>query len=328
MFVSKMSSEPTLLELLAVPSDNDFDKLSQTDPGPSEGPSCSAPSGNPPESKSSMKRKAAKADNAVNRDEFSAVQQQMSVMAGAMETLQNTIMASMAGQPGKRQKVDQVVSSSDESVATTKVIEDLLGPSDVDASTEALSAIEQLYSGEDSGEKIDEKLAAVITKTVRRQPSDDKMTEKLNSFKRPANIEELKPTRVNPEIWSSLQAKTRSFDIKLQKVESALLKSIVPIVSCIASLMKSEASDPKDLMTKLIDSVAIIGYSKYELNLRRRELIKPDLNRQFSVLCSAQAPVTGLLFGDNLTQQCKDIQENNKLGQKFGYRSNPMGHKN
>ena len=70
----------------------------------------------------------------------------------------------------------------------------------------------------------------------------------------------------------------------------------------------------------MLDSVAIIVYANNELNLRRRELIKPDLNRQYASLCSTQVPVTGLLFGDNLSQQCKDIQETNKLGQKFGHR--------
>ena len=51
-------------------------------------------------------------------------------------------------------------------------------------------------------------------------------------------MEELRPTiRVNPVIWNSLHSKVRSVmsvDIKLQKVESALLKSIVPIVNCIS----------------------------------------------------------------------------------------------
>ena len=76
---------------------------------------------------------------------------------------------------------------------------------------------------------------------------------------------------------------------------------------------------PKEqVVSKLLDALAILGHSVTELNLQRRELIKPDLNRQYASLCSAQVPITSLLFGDNLSQQCKDICETNKLSQKFG----------
>ena len=217
--------------------------------------------------------------------------------------------------------MDQTDSSNDESVSINEVIDDLLKPSNDEGSVEVLNVIEQFYSTGDTGEKIDDKLAGVLSKMLRQQPSDVKMIEKLNSFKRPLNIAELEPTRVNPEIWSSLQSKTRSLDIKIQKVEQAMLKSMVPIISCVELLLKNDKCDQKTLITKLLDSVAIISHSNHELNLRRRELIKPDLNRQFASLCSSQVPITGLLFGDNLSQKCKDIQETNKLGQKFGLRS-------
>ena len=111
-------------------------------------------------------------------------------------------------------------------------------------------------------------------------------------------------------------------DIKLQKVEQSSLKGLIPVVLCIEALMSSTKElDQKALISKLLDSVAIIGHAVTELNLRRRELIKPDLNQQYATLCSAQVPITGLLFGDNLSQQCREIQETNKLGQKFGHRS-------
>ena len=62
-------------------------------------------------------------------------------------------------------------------------------------------------------------------------------------------------------------------------------------------------TDQKALIIKMLDSVAIIGYANNELNLRRRELIKPDLNRQYASLCSTQVD-----------------KETNKLGKKFGHR--------
>ena len=213
--------------------------------------------------------------------------------------------------------------SSDESLATAQLIDNLLEPdADDNPSAGVLGAVEQFYSGEDTVAKVDEKLAGVFSKLLQKKPSEAKITEKLNRFKRPCNIPELDCTRVNPEIWNSLQSKTRSMDIKLQKVEQAALKGLVPIVTCIDTLMSNNKSlDSKVLVTNLFDSVAILGHAVTELNFRRRELIKPDLNQQYSTLCSTRVPVTGLLFGDNLSQQCKDIQDTNKLGQKFGQRA-------
>ena len=314
-----MSSEPTLLDLLA--SDSELG-LTQLDPGPSTSGSIAGSKPPAPSSSAKPKKRAAKTTEVVSREEFAAVQDKMAVIAEAMQTLQSTVVSALDSRPAKRQKTDETVSSSDESIVTDKAIELLLQVQEKDGTSgRVLDDIEQFYSSEDAGEKVDDKLAAVVSKVLRRKSSDDKITEKLNSFKRPSNIDKLEQTRVNPEIWCTLQSKTRSTDIRFQKVEQALLKSIVPIVQCMQSLMGNATENQKALMTKLCDSVAIIGYARDELNLRRREFIKPDLNRQFASLCSARTPVTGLLFGDNLSQQCKDIQETNKLSQQFGKRT-------
>ncbi|XP_071801835.1 uncharacterized protein [Asterias amurensis] len=328
---TQLSSD--ILGLLDDPSDFELSGTVST-AGPST--SISASGGNPSGGKAKPKPKKMtnKSSNAgVTRQEFGSLQEQMTTMADAMQILQSTVLASLgSSSSAKRQKVDHVTpaedqgacTSSDDSLATDQLINNLLKPNAGDnSSAGVLSVVEQFYSEEDTGVKVDEKLAGVISKLLRHKSSEGKVAEKLNSFKRPCNIPELDCTRVNPEIWNSLQSKTRSMDIKLQKVEQAALKGMVPIVTCIEALMSTNKSlDHKVLVTNLLDALAIIGHATTELNFRRRELIKPDLNQQFSTLCSAQAPVTGLLFGDNLSQKCKDIQETNKLGQKFGQHGN------
>ncbi|KAK2567821.1 hypothetical protein P5673_007696 [Acropora cervicornis] len=54
-----------------------------------------------------------------------------------------------------------------------------------------------------------------------------------------------------------------------------------------------------------------------EVNIKRHELIKPDLNDQFKKICGSQTPVTKLLFGDDLPQSEKEISETNKVGIKI-----------
>ena len=69
-----------------------------------------------------------------------------------------------------------------------------------------------------------------------------------------------------------------------------------------------------------------MGHSINEVNIKRRELIKPDLNDQFKQLCGSHTPVTKLLFGDDLPKSVKEISETNKVGVKVS--SKPPTHYN
>ena len=59
-----------------------------------------------------------------------------------------------------------------------------------------------------------------------------------------------------------------------------------------------------------------MGHSINEVNTKRHELIKPDLNDQFKQLCGSHTPVTKLLFWDDLPKLVKEISETNKVGVK------------
>ena len=50
-----------------------------------------------------------------------------------------------------------------------------------------------------------------------------------------------------------------------------------------------------------------------ELSLFRRSSIRPSLEQGYSGLCSDKVPVTKFLFGDNLADSMKEVQETNKL---------------
>ncbi|XP_074612234.1 uncharacterized protein LOC141866599 [Acropora palmata] len=69
-----------------------------------------------------------------------------------------------------------------------------------------------------------------------------------------------------------------------------------------------------------------MGHSINEVNIKRCELIKPDLNDQFKQLCGSHTPVTKLLFGDDLPKSVKEISETNRVGVKVS--SKPPTHYN
>ena len=47
------------------------------------------------------------------------------------------------------------------------------------------------------------------------------------------------------------------------------------------------------------DAIALIGAANFELNMRRREQIKPELNEDHKNLCSSSVPFNDSLFGND-----------------------------
>ena len=72
----------------------------------------------------------------------------------------------------------------------------------------------------------------------------------------------------------------RSNDIKLQRVQSTLLKENIPMVSIVEKLVEAKDKVPKDalnvpgLITAVTDAIVLIGATNFELNIWRRDNIK------------------------------------------------------
>ena len=167
-----------------------------------------------------------------------------------------------------------------------------------------------------------------MTKWSKQAYLKKKIKEKHEKYNRPENCENLINTRVNPEIWSKVRSNTKSRDLKMRKLETSLLNSMIPIVKMSDRLLKLKSnskstseSDVSEFLQVSLDSLALMGHSINEVNIKRRELIKPDLNDQFKQLCGSHTPVTKLLFGDDLPKSVKEISETNKVGVKVSSKS-------
>ncbi len=66
-----------------------------------------------------------------------------------------------------------------------------------------------------------------------------------------------------------------------------------------------------------MDALILIAQANGELNQRRREMIKPDLNQHYQQLCNCQVPITSCLFRYELAKACQDITNSNRGSQKY-----------
>ena len=104
----------------------------------------------------------------------------------------------------------------------------------------------------------------------------------------------------------------------LVKVRVALTKSTDTLLSMRAKPTTSEAELKQqlgDLVTYNTDALAMLGHIHVELITRRRDLIKPNLNKVYYPLCSSQTPITEQLFGDDLQGRLASIKASNKISQ-------------
>ena len=114
----------------------------------------------------------------------------------------------------------------------------------------------------------------------------------------------------------------------LVKVGSAVAKSTGTLLAMRADPEKTSASAFTEKLGKLVthnaDALALLGHVNIELSYRRRDAIKPNLNNEYSSLCSSQVPITGLLFGDELKSQLNNIKATNKIGHRATAKSSEI----
>jgi hypothetical protein len=70
----------------------------------------------------------------------------------------------------------------------------------------------------------------------------------------------------------------------------------------------------KEIVESMTDAIiALCARANSELNIRRKELIKPDLRGDYKHLCSASVLSSSLLFVDDLSKHVKNLTAVNKV---------------
>ena len=65
-----------------------------------------------------------------------------------------------------------------------------------------------------------------------------------------------------------------------------------------------------------LDALSLLSHVNYELNMQPKQLMRPDIGRDYASLCSPHLPFTDWLFGDDLQKELKGIGDVNKIGAK------------
>ena len=63
-------------------------------------------------------------------------------------------------------------------------------------------------------------------------------------------------------------------------------------------------------------AAALLLLANRDVNLKRRDLIRPDLNKQYASLFNPSITISTFLFGDDLNKEVEELTISNKLSNK------------
>ncbi|MES9883155.1 MAG: hypothetical protein ABW185_20010, partial [Sedimenticola sp.] len=163
--------------------------------------------------------------------------------------------------------------------------------------------------------EVNDDLVGFINTAFRDGITDERQNEIMKEINRPQNCEALAKTRVNQSIWRLLKPHTQTEDVKMQNVQSLVIKA----ASNLAKLLDKggDVLDP-EMLEWGTNALGLLGQSNKQINNKRKEAHKLDLDPKYQHLCSSAFPFTDNLYGDDVNKNVREISDMNRLGRDVG----------
>ncbi|MPC51547.1 hypothetical protein E2C01_045395 [Portunus trituberculatus] len=142
------------------------------------------------------------------------------------------------------------------------------------------------------------------------------------------NCPTLAPVECNPQIWEALKTDARKADVRLKDVSGDILKADIILTKSLLALDQVAQEDGHPLVEQEVNRIngalVLFGHANHKNNLVRRFVMKWEINQKYSYLCSDKWPMPRMLFGDDVSQSARQIEDMEKLKHKFAAKKNPV----
>ena len=177
--------------------------------------------------------------------------------------------------------------------------------------------------------KIDEVLANNVNELFRNGMNEEQYSDltKDENNARPENCEGLSIVRINQLMWNVISPGAQSADKKLQFLERTIVKAATILTKTVNKMALDENNNANgnsgsgEYIDKCNDVLALLGHANRQLNMTRRDFLKPEMMAEYVPLCSNSVPYTNNLFGDDVSKVAKDIEDCSKVGNKLKFGS-------
>ena len=134
----------------------------------------------------------------------------------------------------------------------------------------------------------------------------------LTKYRTPNNLTDLKVPKMNKEIWRLCDKFQRKNDINLAQSQRCLVKAATAVLNLHEHFNTLPRGTRQLAMQTTADVISLFGKVNREVTSKRKMMTRPNLKGDFKYL-SSSTNTTENLFGDNLTQDIKDIQVKRKI---------------
>ena len=184
----------------------------------------------------------------------------------------------------------------------------------------------KFMSTEVCGNKINQDLADNVNYLFRNGIEEERYKDLIKDEEnpRPENCDALIVVKVNQLVWDAVTPAGRTRDLKMQNMETSVVKAAT-ILSKAVEVMGNAANAggaiDGEFLAKLIedsnDVLALLGHTNKQINVARKDFLRKEINSEYSHLCNHNLPVTKFLFGDDVSQSAKQIEDCSKLSNKM-----------
>ena len=198
-------------------------------------------------------------------------------------------------------------------------------PLDRSTVASSLQKFNSLYNSEKKvGSPLCDYMAESLNLMWRKHIEKSSLEELMDKQPRPSNID-LQLKLVNEEIYSrqgGQMSNARGKDGSLKKVNNLLLKSMVPLMRVADNLYLADTTDtPAPSMKAVFDqcmtSLTLLCEANLEVETLCREAFKPTAPTLYKSLVTKPGESRTLLFGDNMVDQMKALENKEKLQQSL-----------
>ena len=182
-----------------------------------------------------------------------------------------------------------------------------------------------------------QELAQVLKSWWWTTPEKEDVKKMLKIPRRPANVDALKKTWINTEVFKRISQKGREADNPYRYISNSITKGAQPLATAWSKLIEAEAilKDSKEIddngdaflalpgaqkslnvsqLRKALDiSLQIFGMANAQLVSTRKINMKPHLHKDYQDLCDKKRSFTDKMFGENVKQQIEDISKYNRI---------------
>ncbi len=170
---------------------------------------------------------------------------------------------------------------------------------------------------------IDQQVAVMVNQLFDNgmQEEDYRAILEESATRRPNNCPALAPVECNLQILGALKTDAKKADFRLKDVSGDILKAGTILTRSLLALdVVAQESDHPAVVQEvgmINGALALLGHANHRLNLARRFLMKREINQKYSHLCADKVPMSRFLFGDDVSLSAKQIEDTEKLKNKF-----------